>query len=267
MTSLDESVGRLRSAASVLLSAAIPRPLPPAPSPRPLPGRGERSRCGSRLSAEGPLRAGAADHHRADGDAAVGCRLHVRRAAMEHGQATPVLGGDARNRDADRRLSRLIRKTLIALSSDASRRIGSALSSTSCPRRNCRRRARSRSSRSSIQTLSEEIRKQIGPPVLDRHGRPLVDRRNPHPARQHVMRVFARAQRTPTPRTRRSFCCGWWHVARAADHRHPVPAQSDQADRAACRRRRELSARAGRCRTSVRAARARCGAPRRLSSK
>ena len=57
--------------------------------------------------ADRPLRPRAAHHHRADGAAAVGRRLRVHGAALEHGDAAALGGGDAGHRGADRDLSQL----------------------------------------------------------------------------------------------------------------------------------------------------------------
>ena len=90
------------------------------------------------------------------------------------------------------------------------------------------------------QALSEELRKQIGRPLLDRYRRQVGVGRNPHPARQH------RHARVRAPQ--RGLCVEFGnlpaldgrHLDGAADRRDHFPAQSDQADPAAGRCRRKL---------------------------
>ena len=78
------------------------------------------------------------------------------------------------------------------------------------------------------------------PAVLDRYGRPSVDRRNPHQARRHDHARVRAARR----RLRSEFldlpALDGGDLAGGARRRHPVPAQPDPADRAACRRRRSV---------------------------
>ena len=78
------------------------------------------------------------------------------------------------------------------------------------------------------------------PAVLDRHGRPLGAGRNPHPARQRGDARVRAAQRGLCLEFGNLPALDGRHLAGAAHRRHPVPAQPDQADPAARRRRREL---------------------------
>ncbi len=90
------------------------------------------------------------------------------------------------------------------------------------------------------QALSEEIAQADRPAVLDRHGRPLGAGRNPHPARQHGDARVRAAQRGLRVEFGNLPALDGRHLAGAARRRHPVPAQPDQADPAAGRRRRKL---------------------------
>ena len=217
--------------------------------------------------AEGPLCARAADHHRADGGPAVGGRLRVHGAALEPGDAAAVRRRGAGHRRADRRLQRLSAGRRPRADAHASRRTGSAWWSISCPSTRCRRRGRSRSSRCSTRRCRTKSRKQIGRPFwIDTVGQ-LGAGRNPHPARQRGDARVRAAAAPPMPPIRKSSCSGWsaprWCCS-------PSPSCS-----CAIRSGRscgwptppKVSARAARCRTSVRAARARCAARRRPSSR
>ena len=86
--------------------------------------------------------------------------------------------------------------------------------------------------------LSDRHPQADRPAVLDRHGRPLLDRGNPHPASRHDHARLRAARR----RLRSEFVdlpgLDGRDLARRAGHRDRVPAQPDQADRAARRRRR-----------------------------
>ena len=72
------------------------RALRSAAMPRRRDGWDRARRLAQRRDAEGPLRPLAADHHRADGDPAVGRRLRVHGAALEHGDAAALGGGGRR---------------------------------------------------------------------------------------------------------------------------------------------------------------------------
>ena len=152
MTSLDEGIGRLRNAAGHLVGRGE--------------CRGERPRATCRVAADhptvGPLHPlaevgdaeralcpFAPDHHRADGGAAIGRRLPVHGPALESGDELSVVGGDAGNRDADRRLQDLpagCRPRAAAPHRPGPARPGGRFPARA---RNCRRPGRSRSSRSS----------------------------------------------------------------------------------------------------------------------
>ena len=124
---------------------------------------GPRRRSGSRrMHAEGPLCPRAAHHHRADGDPAVGRRLRVHGAALEHGDAASVRRGGAGHRGADRRSTRSIRRTPTTRS--CAHRAGAAWAwwSISCRSPKCRRRARSRSSRCSTRRCRRSCASRSG---------------------------------------------------------------------------------------------------------
>ena len=103
--------------------------------------------------------------------------------------------------------------------------------------------------------------------VLDRHGRPFLDRGNPHQARRHDHAGVCAARRRLRFNSMDFPAVDGRHLAGRAHHRHFVSAQPDPPHRASLPTPRKPSARAARFRISVRAARARCGAQRRLSWK
>ena len=111
------------------------------------------------------------------------------------------------------------------------------------------------------QALSVELAQADRPAVLDRHRRPLVAGRNPHPARRRGDARVRPAQRRLCLELGDFPALDGRHVAGAAGRRHRLPAQPDQADPAACRRRREL--RQGPRGAGLPAARRARGAPRR----
>ena len=145
-------------------------------------------------TAEGALCPRAAHHHRADGGAAVGRRLRVHGAALEHGQRRPLRGGDAGHRGADRRLQDLSAGRRPRATRAASPRSGSGSSSISCPRRSCRRPARSRSSRCSTRRCpTRSASRSAGRSGSTRSA--ALDRRDPHQARRHGHARVRAAQR------------------------------------------------------------------------
>ena len=116
--------------------------------------------------------------------------------------------------------------------------------------------------------LSDEIRTQPQAAVLDRYGRPVAARRDPRQARQRHPALRRPAQ--PGLRLQLAHLpdLDGRHVGGAADGRDSVPAQPDPARSCGWPKPPTPSARAGPCRTtSGRAARARCGRPRRRSSR
>ena len=181
-----------------------PRRRPAAPSTRRL------ARAGSAgVAAEGALRPLADHHHRADGAPAIRHRLRLHGAALADGDA-PAVGG--RDRTTSRR------------SSTSSRAIPQdKYAETLAAHRQRPARPRRRYPADgplpppgpkpffSIldSALSREIRTQIGAAVLDRHGRALQPRRDPHPARRRRAARVRRGAARPMPRTRTSSCSGW----------------------------------------------------------
>ncbi len=108
MTSFDDGIGRLRAAAGRVTSAAS------ATARVVGDGRSSHHEAMGSLhalaqigDAEGALCPRAADHHRADGGAAIGGRFHVHGAALDPGDEVSVVGGDAGDRHPDRRLQDL----------------------------------------------------------------------------------------------------------------------------------------------------------------
>ena len=96
MTNFDDGVGRLRSAASHLLAAANTAAAAAGSIAAPITGPWGRFTLWLKAILPKGLYA------RAlliiivpDGRAAIRCRVHVRRAAMERGQLLPGLRGDA----------------------------------------------------------------------------------------------------------------------------------------------------------------------------
>ena len=218
------------------------------------------------LDAEGALRPFAADHHRADGDPAVGGRLRVHGAALEHGDA---------------HLSAAVVQDIAALVevykslSAGSRQRAAAADRAGPARPRGRFPAAVRHAAAGAETVLLAARSgAVGgaaqadrPAVLDRHGRPLEPGRDPHPARQRGDAGVRAAQRRLRLELRNLPARGWsaprWCCS-------PSPSCS-----CATRSGRSCgsptppraSARAAKRRTSGRAARARCAAPRRPSSR
>ena len=185
MTSLDDGIGRLRSAASHLLSAANAAATATgsvaAPDHRPMEPLHPLAQAGA---AERALCPRALDHHHAHGGAAIGGRFPVRGAATEPGHLLPVFGGDAGDRDADRRLQDL----------SAGRRPRAAAPHRAGPARPGGRFSAGdaiAAARAEAVLLAAR-RGALGPDpqtdraaVLDRHRRPLLDPGSPHQARRH----------------------------------------------------------------------------------
>ena len=229
---------------------------------------GRASALVQELHAEGPLCPRAADHHRADGDAAVGGRLRVHGAALEHGDAAAV--GRRWSQDIAALID--VYRELSAGRRHAQHpphRAGAARPGGRFPARRptCRRPGRSRSSRCSTRRCRRRSAQADRPAVLDRHGRPLGAGRDPHPARRHGDARVRAAQRR--------LCVELGHLP-ALDGRHLAgAARPSPSCSCATRSSRSCgsptppraSARAARCRTSGRAARARCAARRRPSSR
>ena len=150
------------------------------------------SRWINSVHAEGALCPRAADHHRADGDPAVGGRLRVHGAALERGDAAAVRQRRAGHRGADRHLSRLSAGRRPG--ADPAHRAGAARAgrSISCRWPKCRRPGPKPFFSLLDQALSDELRKQIGRPFwIDTVGSSaLVEIRIQ--LDNTVMRVFAR---------------------------------------------------------------------------
>ena len=186
-----------------------------------------------------PLCPRAVDRHHAARGAAIDRRLPVRRAAIERGQLLSVVGGDPGDRHPHRRLQNLSagRQSRAV----APHRPGPARPGGRFPARHGFAAARAEAVLLVARPGAVERDPQADrPAVLDRHRRPLLDRGNPHQARRH------RHARLRAARRRLQFQFAdlpdvdGAHLGRRADHRHPVPAQPDQADRAAGRRRRSV---------------------------
>ena len=149
--SADRARGRLPPARRLMLMR-LPASLPAGGPLRPL-------RALARLGpAEGALRALADHHHRAGGPPPIRHRLCVHGAALADRDPPPVRGRDRRHRGADRHLRDLSRRTRTARRSPASPTTASTSTSISCPTRRCRRRGRSRSSRSSTRRSPRSCR-------------------------------------------------------------------------------------------------------------
>ena len=189
--------------------------------------------------AERPLRPRAAHHHRADGGAAIGGRLRVHGAALEPGDAAALGGGGAGHRRADRRLQglsagrrraqiRRIAQDRLGLVVDFLPVHGHAAARPEAVLLAARPGAVGRDAQADRAA------------VLDRHRRPLRAGRNPHPARRRRDARVRAAQRRLCLEFGDLPVLDGRHLAGPADRRHPVPAQPDQADPAAGRRRRKF---------------------------
>ena len=197
-------------------------------------GQGPRLRLAAvqRLHAEGAVRPRAADHDRADGDPAVGGRLRVHGAALEHGDAAAVAGGGAGHRVADRRLQGLSAgQGPRAVAPD---RAGTARAGGGFPQPRRHAAARPKTVLLAARPVDLQAdRPADRPAVLDRHRRPLQSGGNPHPARRRRDADLRAAQR----RLRLEFgnlpVLDGRHLADPADRRGAVPAQPDPADPAA----------------------------------
>jgi len=201
-----------------------------------------------------------ADHHRGpDGDPAIGRRLRVHGAALEHGD-TPALGrGDPGHCGADRRLSKLSARSRSRC--DPAHRPGAAFAGGRFPARNrpaaARRQAVLLPARSGALGRDQPADRQA---VLDRHGRTLGAGRDPHQARRCGDAGVRTAQRRLRVELGNFPAVDGRHVAGAARRRHPVPAQPDPPDPLVVRSGRKL--RQGPRGAGLPAARRARGAPR-----
>jgi hypothetical protein len=132
-------------------------------------------------------------------------------AALADRDAAPLGGGRA---PTSRRSSRSTRTYPQDRRFDYEQLSRIARDGSTCTRSSVRRRLAAAGPKPFFSLLDgacrDEIRRQIGTAVLDRHRRPLEPHRDPHQARRAViMRVIATAQSRPTRPTPHLPRCGW----------------------------------------------------------
>ena len=218
------------------------------------------------MHAEGALCPCAAHHHRPDGDPAVGRRVRLHGAALEHGDAAVVRRGHPGHRRRDRSAQGLSAGP--RLYGTASHRPGPAR-----PRGRFPAGHRDAADRTEAVLLAARPGAFGGgpqadrPAVLDRHGRPLEPGRDQDPARRRRDACLRATQCRLCVEFGNLPVVDGRHLAGADHGRDPVPAQSDPPDPAPHRSGRELRQRSRSAELPGRAAPRRCGAPPWRSSK
>ena len=166
----------------------------------------------------------------------IGRRLRVHGAALEHGDAPPVGRGGAGHRRADRRLQ--------GLSAGQGPRPAPPhrpAAPAAGGRFPSRRRHAAAGTKAVLLAARPDAVGAARPPdrtlVLDRHGRPLQPRRDPHPARRRRDARVRAAQRRLRLELGNLPVLDGRDILDPADRLGAVPAQPDQADPAACGRR------------------------------